>query len=290
MTNPTAALSLTGLLLALLRRWLALWGAVPAPPPRFQRCLARTERALADGVRAVLAADGVEAPALNDAALLEWFKARQAGRGVARAQPSQKLRRFAPATPHLDRRLPAGKQVTVSHAGWKPAVRGVRDPPFACQKPPSNRAGAHSSAAAGIGQLPVARQEFSTSFSRTAAPGAKVWVRAGVAMVTDAVGFKPRNTGSRAGTLKLKPLRPPPSAPMAPEVEYAPAPTPNRTLTDGLGVARSNVQSLTCRSPRGAWQLIRTSSLPSAPVSVALARPGPGSKLNAQVPALCTPA
>lgn len=126
MINP-AAFSLTGLLLALLRRWLALWSH-GAPPARFVALAERTEAELANAIRATLREDGVAFPTLDDPAFLVWFKQAYPcsdDQAVCGKRPCD-----APRNGRLDRRLPAGQSdAGQSDAGWKPAVRQARAPP-----------------------------------------------------------------------------------------------------------------------------------------------------------------
>jgi hypothetical protein len=80
-------------LLALARRWLALWltGAAPARLVAMQE---RTEAKHAAAIRATRAEDGLSLPDLSDAALLDWFKSHHRGSDKS-AQSNAGATRFA---------------------------------------------------------------------------------------------------------------------------------------------------------------------------------------------------
>jgi hypothetical protein len=122
-------LSLLNLLFALLRRWFALW-SVGAPPKPFVRVLERTERDLADAIRATLTEDGVAFPALDDPAFLKWFAAtfRSADHNARRVRAVGGPARVDVETVNpsgLAPRLPAGQADT----DLKPAIHQARAPP-----------------------------------------------------------------------------------------------------------------------------------------------------------------
>jgi hypothetical protein len=71
MTCATPLFSHISLLLALLMRWLAFWAPGASASVRFIRVVKRTERALADAIRAALAQEGVAFPTLDAPAFLK---------------------------------------------------------------------------------------------------------------------------------------------------------------------------------------------------------------------------
>jgi hypothetical protein len=135
MAAPIPHLRHVNLLIALLRRWFALWIG-GAPSSALVRVLEQTERDLASAIRATLTVDGVAFPDLPDAAFLVWFKRHCPGSDdSAKPRPRlwRALKRVIPVwasdrTEHgprlLDRRLPAGSAL----AGFRPAVQ-PRAPP-----------------------------------------------------------------------------------------------------------------------------------------------------------------
>jgi hypothetical protein len=142
--NPTGLqaqaqclLSLTGLWLALLRRWLGLF-LPTSPPARFVRGREQTERTLAQAIRATLIAHGETFPDVSDAALLAWFARHHPCSDKTAMAAGQHFGHVA--YPHfstsmpLDRRLPAGKVDAKALAGWKPALHHARAPPKLCAK------------------------------------------------------------------------------------------------------------------------------------------------------------
>jgi hypothetical protein len=72
MPHAAPPFALIHLLFALLRRLFGLW-THGKPPARLVRVFERTERTLADAIRATLTKDGVDFPALDDRAFLKWF-------------------------------------------------------------------------------------------------------------------------------------------------------------------------------------------------------------------------
>jgi hypothetical protein len=145
MFDPYASLARLGLLFALLTRWLS--------PRSKARVLARRDAELACGLRFTLAHAGIEAPALDDRALIAWVaRTRPLAEDGGEAAPKQS-RRHAPnpdnstilgtrqgrgfgSHSHHARQWvqvlasgQTGKGVSLAPAGKTPTVHAARAPP-----------------------------------------------------------------------------------------------------------------------------------------------------------------
>ena len=136
MVTAAPPFSYISLLLALARRWLALWltGAAPA---RLVAMLERTEAKLAAAIRATLGEDGFPFPDLSDAALLVWFKTDHPGSDKS-AQSNAGATRIAGRLrppPACHRRPSVTPRVASSKACRLLLSRHARAPPALAQNP-----------------------------------------------------------------------------------------------------------------------------------------------------------
>jgi hypothetical protein len=151
MTNSPPAFALINLLFALITRWLGLW-THGQPPARFVALFERTERTLADAIRATLTEDGVAFPALDDRTFLKWFTTNAPSLGTAGSAGfrRQKTSRLKPALQVAAGRLSAPKCVRnaagheIMRAGLRNRARMRDNPPTPA---PSPRAGEGNSRA-----------------------------------------------------------------------------------------------------------------------------------------------